>query len=401
MWGVDMGDNSKVRVIIHRGTNQIGGVCTEVATDNTRIFFDFGSPLEGEGNQDKLEIEGVTKGKVNCDGIFLTHYHGDHVGEIPFIDASIPIYMEKTARKILELQQKHMKSVGQPVWANKVNEITVGDPIQIQDLRITPIASDHSAANSVMYLIEGNDRRILLTGDYRLHGHYRDKLVETLKNLGSINLMITEGTTITRDAVNTYDEEWVEKQFKKALEEYKYVFLLTSSSALDRIAAFSRCVPNVKYMLTDRYQLDLMKVYDEEREKALKSHKVLYISDYVMKKAEKFGFGMAIRANYMFPLIVKDFFERYPDDTVLLYSMWKGYRELPSIKKLLNICNGKERTIHVSGHVTKEDLEQVLDIVKPKKLIIHHTSANTQESLFEIPKETELMKLKDRELIYL
>lgn len=385
-------DDKKVRITIHRGTNQIGGVCTEISTDEARVFFDIGSPLEGEGNQDILDIDGLTSGAVNTDAVFLTHYHGDHIGEIPFVDASIPIYMEKTARRILEIQQDHMKSVGQPVWANKVNEISVGESIQVKDLRVTPIASDHSAANSVMYLIEGHGKRILLTGDYRLHGHYRDKLVATLKGLGDIDLMITEGTTITRDSAVTYDEKWVEEQFRKAFEKYKYVFLLTSSSALDRIATFSKCVPTGRYMLTDKYQRDLMQVYDLERDENMKSKKVLYISDYVMEKAEKVGFGMAIRANYMFPLIVKDYYERFPKDTLVIYSMWSGYREISSVKQLMKLCNGKERTIHVSGHLTKEDLEYAIDLVKPKNLIIHHTSANNDE-------KEELVTLNDTKLL--
>lgn len=73
----------RIKVILHRGSHQIGGVCTEIAAGRTRLVFDLGMPMEGEGNQDKLRIEGVTYGNERCDGIFLTHYHGDHVGEVP------------------------------------------------------------------------------------------------------------------------------------------------------------------------------------------------------------------------------------------------------------------------------------------------------------------------------
>ena len=53
-----MTDDKKLNVIIHRGTAQIGGICTEVAADNTRIFFDFGLPLEGEGDQNAEDYGG-------------------------------------------------------------------------------------------------------------------------------------------------------------------------------------------------------------------------------------------------------------------------------------------------------------------------------------------------------
>ena len=119
-----MSDVNKIRVIPHRGAMQIGGVCTEIATDNLRILFDFGSPLEGEGRQDILDIDGVTTGKANCDAVFITHYHGDHVGEVPNIMADIPVYMHKTAREILQAQQEHKVSVGQIVWAKGIKELS-------------------------------------------------------------------------------------------------------------------------------------------------------------------------------------------------------------------------------------------------------------------------------------
>ncbi len=392
-----MYNSGKVNVKLYRGAKQIGGVCTEISTDNTRLLFDVGAPLEGEGDQALLDIEGVTTGNLNCDGIFLTHYHGDHIGEIDFVDAKIPVYMEKYAKRILEAQQEHKKIIGEAVWADTVIEIEVGVPVQIKDFTITALASDHSATNSVMYLIEANGKRILLTGDYRLHGFYKDKVENTLKNIGHIDLMITEGTNLTRANTSDsrkYDEDWVESVFKNALKKYKYVFLLVSSSQLDRIASFSRCVPEGKYMLVDRYQHDLIQIYDSERDERLKSNKVLYIGDYVMGKAENAGFGMAIRGNYYFPLIVKDYFEKHRDDTCLIYSMWSGYIDKYSeVKKLVEYAGENVFTAHVSGHATKEDMEDVIKMISPDKLIVHHT--NDVDNLLNLPSRIELVQIID------
>ena len=44
---VQSNDNN-VKVIVHRGTKNIGGCCTEVEYKNTRIAIDFGSPLPEE-----------------------------------------------------------------------------------------------------------------------------------------------------------------------------------------------------------------------------------------------------------------------------------------------------------------------------------------------------------------
>lgn len=395
-----MANDNGIRVRIQRGSVHIGGVCTEVFTDQTRSFFDFGSPLEGEGNQDKLNIEGLTSGVTNTDAVFLTHYHVDHVGEVPLIIAGIPVYMHKTARRILQAQQEHKVSVGEVVWAKDVKELEVGEPVIIKDLKITPLASDHSASDSLMYLVEGQGKRILITGDYRLHGFYSDRLRETLSSLGPIDLMITEGTNIDRGSPYYHDEEWVTEQFKRIIDTYKYVFLLVSSSNIDRIAAFSRCVPKGRYVLADKFQKELQEIADESREDKFKSNKVLYYSEYLDKKMDDLGFGMVVRANDHFLDLVKEYFRKYQDDTCMIYSMWSGYEErYPAIREMLDASKTVER-IHVSGHITKEDLKDVIGMVAPEKLIIYHTSwKNKDGNELDIPKGTELLSPEDGEVV--
>ncbi|MCR4649657.1 MAG: MBL fold metallo-hydrolase [Lachnospiraceae bacterium] len=396
-----MSDDKNIRVRIQRGASQIGGVCTEVFTDQTRIFFDFGTPLEGEGNQDKLEIEGLTKGKANTDAVFLTHYHGDHVGEVPGILPEIPVYMHKTARRILQAQQEHKVGIGEIVWAKDVKDLSVDKPKIIKDLKITPLASDHSACDSLMYLVEGYGKRILITGDYRLHGFYSDRVRKTFENIGHINLMITEGTNLDRNSKFNHDEKWVTEEFKKVIKKYKYVFLFTSSSNIDRIAAFSRCVPTGQYVIADEYQQKIQRIADENREEEFKSNKVLYYSNYLKAKFEEQGGGMVVRSGDMFRDIVRYFSDKYPDKTCLIYSMWQGYEEkFTPVREMLACCKNVER-IHVSGHVTKEDLEEVISTVRPEKVIVHHTSGGGEEGLLILPIGTQREKTKDGEEVCL
>lgn len=370
-----MSDSNGIRVRLQRGAAQIGGVCTEVFTDQTRIFFDFGSPLEGEGNQEELNIEGLTQGTVNTDAVFLTHYHGDHVGEIPRIMAGIPVYMHRTAQRILQAQQEHKEIIGQIVWAKGIKELTSGEPITIKDLKITPLASDHSACDSLMYLIEGYGQRILITGDYRLHGFYGGRVMNTFRTIGHIDLMITEGTNIDRESRYSHDERWVEEQFTRIINENKYVFLLTSASNTDRIASFTRAVPDGRYALADRFQTKLMRIADEDHDEALRSRHLWAFNEEKRSLYKQRGFGLVVRANEKFIPIVQEYFENYPKDTCLIYSMWSGYKKLPEMAKMLEIAKGNTETIHVSGHITKEDLGDVIKSVAPDKLIFYHTAS--------------------------
>ena len=80
--------------------------------------------------------------------------------------------------------------------------------------------------------------------------------------------------------------------------------------------------------------------------------------------------------------------------------MWTGYekdyKKYPKVHELVDVCKGHIEYIHVSGHVTKEDLEEVIELIKPRKLFVHHTSDNAAgECRFKIPKNTNIVSIQD------
>ena len=102
-----------------------------------------------------------------------------------------------------------------------------------------------------------------------------------------------------------------------------------------------------------------------------------------------------------FEEIVSYFSDKYPEDTCLIYSMWKGYEEkLASVREMLDCCKNVER-IHVSGHVTQEGLEEVLRMVRPEKVIIHHTSEELKNDCTFIFKDIKREDISDGEILVL
>ena len=66
-----------------------------------------------------------------------------------------------------------------------------------------------------------NGKRILLTGDYRMHGFRADKMEKTFREMGHIDLMITEGTNLTKEYKGEYqNEKDIERKFKDLKEKY-------------------------------------------------------------------------------------------------------------------------------------------------------------------------------------
>lgn len=166
-----------MQIIIHRGTHQIGGVATEIRTTTTRILIDMGDELSLEDcfTPAPLSIPGVTDTNGNCDAILFTHNHGDHVGQLKNIRDGIPMYMGSFAKDVL-LATLPKTDISLKMRVEQAKEFIPGKRFQIGDIFITPFSVDHSACDSYMFLIETDGKKILYTGDFRLHG-FRGKAI--------------------------------------------------------------------------------------------------------------------------------------------------------------------------------------------------------------------------------
>ena len=390
----------EVKVVVHRGTHQIGGCCTEIRTDKTRILIDFGSNLPGSDSS-VLLIPGVTSFGKRCDGIFITHNHGDHIGELDRVYADIPVFMGKKMILMQQEYRKHMKGhLEEQVHENEIQEIFAERKIEIGNMTVTPILSDHSAIQSFMFLIETEGKRILHTGDFRLHGPHREPLLDRLKMIGNLDLLITEGTTLSRDQAGS-DMRWTEQMISEKCGElinrYKYCFMLTSTGNIDRIQSFANAIPAGKYFVADDYQKELLQIaFDDNLENAYGLKKILTYGTNIKKKMERQGFGMLVRVGKTDADIVRDFANRYPTDTCFIYSMWSGYDTKGSnIDKFCKIAGRHVYTLHVSGHVTKEDLDEMIQSIEPKAVIFIHTETGINDMRLKC--RDKIVNISDKE----
>ena len=164
--------------ITTHNSNQIGGNVVVIETDKSKIAIDFGENLPGNENEN-IEIAGLSKGKTTFDGVFFTHYHGDHIGRMKYILPNVPLYIGEVAKRILiNINQtvKEEEMVELLTNEERVHVIHENTAISINDgdITVTPYSVDHSAYEAFMFLIETKDKTILHTGDFRDHG-YRGK----------------------------------------------------------------------------------------------------------------------------------------------------------------------------------------------------------------------------------
>ena len=367
-----------MKIIIHRGTHQIGGIATEIRTDKTRILIDMGDELSLDPDfvSSPLHIPGVTDTAGHCDGVLFTHYHGDHTGQMNRIHEDIPLYAGVLCKEIMRLSDERMKgNLGERITTIRTFE--GGDCFTIGDITITAYAIDHSAGDSYMFLIEADGKRILHTGDFRLHGFRRNAMPKILdKLIRKVDVLITEGTTITRVENTPPSEQELQVRLKDYISKYKYVFVLAATTNLDRVFSCSHAVPTGKYFICDDYQAALLKATQAHLGKYTNFYcipKLTTYSDNLLAKFKELGFVMMVRDNRDFRRIISHF---DAGQSIILYSMWDGYRTKPGSKipEFLALT-GTWEAWHTSGHASAADIKTVIEKSNPDIVIPVHTEA--------------------------
>lgn len=365
-----------MQIIIHRGTHQIGGMATEIRSATTRILIDMGDELSLEKDfiPAPLSISGVTDTNGSCAAVLFTHYHGDHIGQLKNIRDGIPLYMGPLAKDVL-LATLPKTSLSLKQRIEQANTFDPGNSFRIGDFFITPFSVDHSACDSYMFLIECDGKRILYTGDFRLHG-FRGK--GTPKFLGrlidKIDVLIIEGTTLSRTDAQLMTERKLQQKVMGYMEQYKYVFVLCATTNLERICALSKAVPCGKYFICDEYQSKLLALIEQHwsgYSSLYRNIKKTIYGENLLPRFRERGFLMTVRNNENFRKIIRQF---PPEESIILYSMWDGYRTAPgsTIPDFLSLVPQWE-PLHTSGHASPKDIQTVIEKINPDIIIPIHT----------------------------
>ncbi|MFI3253572.1 MAG: MBL fold metallo-hydrolase [Eubacteriales bacterium] len=327
-------------ITVQRGTDQIGGTVTEISSNSTKILIDFGSQLEG-AEKKELNIDWDS----GYDAVFLTHYHGDHIGEIDQIPEDVPVYFGKTATEmsivltetLIKGKQADKKVLKKDQVLHKIQEknhfLEQGKTLEIGDLKITPYHADHSAYDAYMLLIECGGKRILHTGDFRLNGYTGAETLENFQKIEKIDYLITEGTTLSRDGYVPESEASISQKAKGYLAKHKYVFVLCSSMNIDYIASIVGALPPYMPLICDEYQKKILVIVSNENSEGIYNFKDKKIN-IIQKGGKKYehniskGFCMLVRAKNkkakftLFKNSLKNHANK--PDSLLLYGLWDG-----------------------------------------------------------------------------
>jgi ribonuclease J len=193
-----------MKINIIRGKKQIGGNIVEISTAKTKIILDVGLELDDEKNKTLPDVEGLF-GYKGFDAIFISHYHGDHLGLAYSTHKDIPLYMGEKSAKIIQASDAYKKvpTLAPHGFLEHKKKIIVGD------ITVTPYLCDHSAFDSYMILCEADGESVLYTGDFRGNGRKPyDWLLSELPD--KVDKLICEGTTLSREGYVAVSERELE-----------------------------------------------------------------------------------------------------------------------------------------------------------------------------------------------
>lgn len=422
-----------MKITIHRGTNQIGGCVTELESHGYKVFIDYGEQLPGTPVNDLGLIDGLNTGDISKSALFISHYHGDHIGKIAETHPQLPVYIGKTSLLVFNCLERRLSFIKDLVESDKHKKIIVRtstfmtfealQKITIGSITITPLFVDHSAFDAYMFVVEADGKRILHTGDFRGHGFRSKGLIPTLRTYAKeIDYIISEGSNIARPNSAIKSEHELQKDFERNFRLYQYNFVFVSSTNIDRLfslyhasKAANRC------FICDVYQAEILKLvssnhkhytsfYDIDFDQKVNPAGRFFILNHqgnnpftfqgkLKSYLDKYGFCMLIRSSDAFKPLVDEYHKS--DVSKVYYSMWNGYldnRKAAYNPTLYNfIMPYNPEYLHTSGHADIATLRAVFDTVNPKEGIIPiHTEAPEEfEKAFPNHK---IIRLKDKEV---
>ena len=409
---------------IHRGTHEIGGSCVELHTAEAKILIDFGLPLDYDKRTPEEQEQIRSDAAEWCKGVnalFLSHAHADHYGLFDLLPNDTPVYATEDTFAMLALDGILGKD---PTMHLKKCPMRGYQPYEISGLTVTAHPIDHSAYGACALLFETEGKRVLYSGDVRLHG-VKGKLYKQLPR--EVDYLLLEGTNIAREQHNPTEQD-VENEFIKTFDDAPYALNLVwcSSKNIDRICAlFRACRRRGKTLVIDPYTANVLAAVSKLNPKIPSATTTEQIKVYfpprlttrlTERDQRQYIYSLNPRENKITYTEISTTPERYvmlvrPSVVEFLQkidapqirfikSIWSGYWDEPNTERFRRWVKGYcevVKDIHSSGHADIASLQRIVKFVQPKHLVpIHTDSPNRFAELFP---DSSIISSNDNEVM--
>ncbi|MCW4014426.1 MAG: MBL fold metallo-hydrolase [Candidatus Bathyarchaeota archaeon] len=391
----------------------------------TEYYINWLQPRRGNGLRDYFEfgllpkISGLYSEEVlgetdlgYCDpcfdGVFVSHAHADHVNHLKFVDKDVPVFLGKGTRFFMEAMEK--TSAFADYGDHDYRGFRTGDVIDVGSLEVHPVHVDHSIPAAYGYIIHTSENTIVYTGDMRVHGTRGEMTSEFLQlaREAEPDVMICEGTRMVRSGKRKHLSEGevasgVREICKQASRDHKSVIFTQPSRDMDRWRTFYDAAvesgrvlvihPKTAYLLErlqedehlslpDPLTDDWIRVYYKRKKSGTYSEKDYYVwerkyLDRLVTAEEVKRFPTRYLVNLDFYSFTELIDIRPEAGSHFIYSMSEPFTdedlEEEVLHNWLDHFGLKYHQLHASGHMSKGDLREALEIVNPGTVYPVHT----------------------------
>jgi ribonuclease J len=393
-----------MKIIIHRGSKQIGGSCLEVATATTRLILDVGLPLDDlaapaampPAERTDPVVSEVFARSPEVAAVLISHAHADHTGLLHLVPPSVPIFLSKGTSKMMLAGSVYANQPSVPRERQQVLELR--SIHRIGDIMVTAFPVDHSAFDAQAFLLEADGHRVLYSGDLRLHGRkpgMARTLIESLRDK-PVDALVMEGTHFSEDRQPGMTEVELEDVIREDICSAPALVLAAFSPMhVDRLVTFykaARCAGRI--FVVDHYAAYIfflvstqaripkpdgragIRVFLPKRRKRVGKLEERYAASLIYLDeilAEPGRYVMPFRTS----MLGGDFAGGLPPGAHCIYSYWQGYLKNPDwqeARAAVKACDGTFLERHTSGHIHAADIVKFVRAIAPRHVVPIHTT---------------------------
>lgn len=322
-------------------------------------------------------------------GVILTHGHEDHVGGLPYLlkRANVPVYGTSITLGLIKSRLREHRVLKQAI----LREVKPGDRVQLGPFRVETIAVAHSIPGALAVAIETPVGRVLYTSDFKIeqdppYGYGTD--VARFRQLGDegVLMMLSDSTNAERQG-HSGSERDLGPSFARIFDSAPgRIVVATFASNIHRlqrviglaaehgrhVAVVGRSMRNAFHTARELGYLDVPEGMTLKLARAAEDPRLVLLTAGSQGEPMSALARFAAREHHTVNV-------RKGDWVVI------SARPIPGNERLVNhtinnlyrhgadeVFYGETGQVHVSGHAYRDELREMLEMVRPRFLVPVH-----------------------------